>query len=86
MMTSFSIYLTGRLQKHFGIKTKDIQHDSEATTPTDRHLLWRMDHLVSRPDGRQHLFIATNAASLYSFLLPIDGGEDTYGNFDGHSP
>jgi len=81
-MTTFSIYLTGRLQKHFGLKTIDIQHDTEATIPTDWHLLWRMDHLVSQPDGSQHLFIATNAASLYSFLIPIDDGDDGYGNFE----
>lgn len=72
-MTPFNLYLTGRAQKHFGLKTKDIQHDSEATIAPDWHLLWRMDHLVSQPDGSQHLFIVTNAASLYSFLIPING-------------
>lgn len=72
-MTTFSIYLTGRVQKHFGFSTKDIQHDSEAIIAPDWHLLWRMDHLVSQPDGSQHLFIITNAATLYSFLIPIDG-------------
>ncbi len=75
-MEHFQIYLTRRVQDHFGIPAKMIKPDSQAKIPDSWHTLWRIDHLTANSDGSQHLFLVTNATSLFSFIIPLNDEED----------
>jgi hypothetical protein len=77
-MEHFQIYLTLRVQDYFSIPAKDIMPDSQADLSGPWHTLWRIDHLTCNNSETQHLFLATNAASLYSFIIPLLAEE----NFD----
>jgi hypothetical protein len=70
-MEHFQIYLTRRAQQYFGIASKDVRPDKETEVTETWHRLWRIDHLTCNADETQHLFLATNAASLYSFIIPL---------------
>lgn len=77
-MEHFQIYLTRRVQDCFSIPVKNVMPDSEADLSGSWHTLWRIDHLTCNQSETQHLFLATNAASLYSFIIPLLAEE----NFD----
>lgn len=75
-MEHFQIYLTRRVQDHFGIPAKNISPDTQVTLSEKWHTLWRIDHLTCNESETQHLFLATNAASLYSFIIPLMAGDN----------
>lgn len=73
----FSFYLTGHIQKLLGIKPSSLKPHKEAETDgtlTEMwHTTWRLDHVISSRD--QHLVIAINEHTSYSFLIPIFEGQ-----------
>lgn len=75
-MEHFQIYLTRRVQDHFGIPSGIISPDTQSSLSGNWHTLWRMDHLTCNQSETQHLFLATNAASLYSFIIPLMAEEN----------
>lgn len=70
-MEHFQIYLTRRVQDYFGIPAASIMPDTQADLSGPWHTLWRIDYLTSNSSETQHLFLATNATSLYSFIIPL---------------
>jgi hypothetical protein len=87
MSVTHQIHLSGRVRKHFGIPSGKVWPDTGVEPAREWHACWRIEDVVASSDGSQHLFLATNAASLYSFLLPLDCGapfEDLVSLFHQH--
>lgn len=73
----FSFYLTGHIQKLLGIRPSSLKPhkvaEVDGTLSEMWHTTWRLDHVVSSTE--QHLLIAVNELTSYSFLIPIFDGE-----------
>lgn len=73
----FSFYLTGHIQKLLGIKPSSLKPhkvaELDGTLSGMWHTTWRLDHVISSVD--QHLLVAVNEHSSYSFLIPIFDGQ-----------
>jgi hypothetical protein len=72
-ITMFSFYLTGHIQKLLGIRPSSLKPhklaEIDGSLSEMWHTKWRLDHVVSFTD--QHLLIAVNELTSYSFLIPI---------------
>ncbi|MFT4546937.1 MAG: hypothetical protein ACI9MB_000882 [Verrucomicrobiales bacterium] len=71
----FQIYLSGSVQKHFGLAAKDVPHNSDVEPEGDWWARWRFEFVLSAGGGSQHVFLATNEESYYSFVLLLDDGK-----------
>ncbi len=66
----FQIYLTGRAQQVFGLKAKDLTHDSKVSLSENWIELWRCEHLVTDREGA-HACIFTNSVTYFSLLVTV---------------
>ncbi len=63
------IYLSGRVQKLFGLKPSALVKDTETeNAPSTWLSLWRCEHLTSDDSG-QHLFLFTHATTFFSIVV-----------------
>ncbi len=63
------IYLSGRVQQHYGIKPTQLRKDTEiADQPSTWLSLWRCDHILSDKTD-QHLFLFSHATSFFSIVV-----------------
>ena len=68
---NFQIYVSARVQKLFGLRTKNVLHDKKVDLSENWIELWRCDHVVTDPVGA-HACLFTNAASYFSLLVSVE--------------
>lgn len=80
------LYLSAEEQSHFAISPQEIQSDNATLLSSNWKALWRCEHLISTDDQLEHLFLFTNAVTLYSLIM-VDRGNDLaslLGSFQQH--
>lgn len=65
---NFQIYVSGRIQKLFKLKAKEITHESKLALSPNWLEVWRCEHVISDRQNT-HLCVFTNVATYYSILL-----------------
>ena len=67
---NFQIYLSGRVQKVFKLKPKNIEHDSKVDLSQEWIDVWRCEHYGTDPVG-SNAFIFTNMATYFVIVVGV---------------
>ena len=66
----FQIYVSGRVQKVFKLKPKNIEHDSEVDLSQEWFGVWRCEHYGEDPIG-SNAFIFTNMTTYFAIVVGV---------------